>query len=84
MGAMAPSHVTLIDLGRIKVKVTEISMSYISYRSTVIGHMLLLNINRKVCMGSPMALWHLTLGDLEGQARGHLDLEALHLVNEVW
>ncbi len=31
-----------------------------------VGHMLLLNINRKVYMESPMTLSHLTLSDLKG------------------
>ncbi len=45
--------------------------------------MLLLNINRKLYMGSPlqlMALQHLTFSDLESQ--GHSYCKALYLVKE--
>ncbi len=33
-------------------------------------------------MGSPIALSHLTLSDLEGSSQGHQDLEALYIVRE--
>ncbi len=45
--------------------------------------MLLLNINRKAYMWSPMALSHLTLSDIEGQSQGHSDFETLYLVKEL-
>ncbi len=44
-----------------KIKVTQISKAYISERSWV--RSLLLNINRKLYMGSPVTLSHLTLSD---------------------
>ena len=44
--------------------------------------MLLLNINGKPYMGTPMALSHLTLNDLKCQSQGHHDFEALYLVKE--
>ncbi len=43
----------------------------ISRKESDLGHMLVLNINRKPYMGSPMAISHLTLSDLEGQYQGH-------------
>ena len=46
-----------------------------------LGHMLLLNINRKTYMGSPMTLSHLDFG-LNFTYQGHSDSEALYLVNE--
>ncbi len=38
---------------------------YIYHKGPELSHMLLLNINRKAYMGSPMTLSHLTLSDLE-------------------
>ncbi len=48
----------------------------ISYKGTELGHMLLLNINRKPYMGSPMTLSHLTL---RGQYRGRSDIKGVRL-----
>ena len=42
--------------------------------------MLLLNINRKAYMGSPLVRLHLTLVTLKVQCQGHLDFEGLYLV----
>ncbi len=58
------SHLTLGDLER------SISRSFrfrnlISRKGSELGHMLLLNINRKAYMGSQMTLSHLTLSDLK-------------------
>ncbi len=41
--------------------------------------MLLLNINRKPYIGSPLAPPHLTLSDIQskGQSQGHRDFESL-------
>ena len=61
---MALSHLTLSDIERSKSR----SLSFrnlISQKGANLGHMLLLNINRKPYMGSPIALSHLTLSDLE-------------------
>ncbi len=45
--------------------------------------MLLLNINRKPYMGSPIPPSHLTLSDLErSNSTRHQDFEALYLVKE--
>ncbi len=46
--------------------------------------MLLLTINRKSCMGSPMAPSHLTLSDLEKSSQGHQNFAALCLVKEAF
>ena len=54
-----PSHLTLSDLERLK------SRCLISCKGPELVHMLLLNINRKPYMGSPMTLSDLTLSDLE-------------------
>ncbi len=75
---MALLHLTLSDLERSRsrrflVKVTHTSKPYISPRfwriishtGAELGLMLLLNIDRKPYIGSPMALPHLTLSDLE-------------------
>ena len=61
---MTPSHLTLGDLERSKVKVTKILM-LISRKEAELGPVLLLNINRKSYMWSPMALSDLTMSDLE-------------------
>ncbi len=45
--------------------------------------MLLLNINRKLYVGSPMELSPLILSDLEGQSQGQPYIEGLHLVKEL-
>ncbi len=45
--------------------------SIICRKGADLGHMLLLNINRKVCMGSPLVQLHLT--SLEGHCQGHSD-----------
>ncbi len=42
-------------------------------------HMLLLNINRKAYIGSPMTLSHLTLSDLEAPFQGDSDFKSLSL-----
>ena len=39
--------------------------------------MLLLNINSKGCMESPLVQLHLTLGNLKGHCQGHSDFEGL-------
>ncbi len=45
--------------------------------------MLPLNINRKACMGSPMARLHLPLVTLKGYCEGHTDFKDLYLINEL-
>ncbi len=62
-------------------------LSLITRKRATLGHMLLLDINRKPHMGSPMAASHLTLGDLERsnvnvKRQGHPDFEALYLAKE--
>ncbi len=44
--------------------------------------MLLLNINRKPYVGSPMASSDLILSELEGKIQGHQNFEALYLAKE--
>ncbi len=63
---MTPSHLTLSDLERSKSRSMRFrSLTHASRKGAELGHMLLLNINRKGYMGSPMTLSHLTLSDLE-------------------
>ena len=59
-----PSHLTLSDIKRSKSKSLR-SQSLISCKGGGLGHMLLLNINKKAYMGNLMTLSHLTLSDLE-------------------
>ncbi len=47
-----------------------------------LGPMLLLTINRKPYMESPMTPSLLTLSDLKGQTQGHSDFKASYFVNE--
>ncbi len=54
----------------------------ISLKGAELGHMLLLNINRKAYKESPMTSSHLTLSDLKGLSQGHSGLKALYLVKE--
>ncbi len=42
--------------------------------------MLLLNINTKAFMGSPLVQLHLTLVTFEGLCQGHSDFESLYLI----
>ena len=58
------SHLTLSDLETSKSRSFRFR-SLMSCKGAELGHMLLLNINRKPCMGSPMTPSHLTLSDLE-------------------
>ncbi len=61
---MTLSHLTLSDLER-SISRSLRFKTLISRKGPELGHMLLLNINRKPYMGSPVTLSHLTLGDLE-------------------
>ena len=61
---MAPSHLTLRNLERSKQRSLRFG-SLISRKSAQLGPMLLLNIDRKPYMMSPMAPSHLALSDLE-------------------
>ncbi len=61
---MTLSHLTLSDLERSNSRSLTFQ-SLISCNGAGLGYMLLLNINRKAYMGSPMTLSHLTLSDLE-------------------
>ena len=54
----------------------------LSREGAELGHMLLLNINRKACMGSPLVGLHLTFVTLKGHCQGQSDFEALYLVKE--
>ncbi len=59
-----PLHLTLSDLERSRSRLFIFS-SLIPRKGAKLGPMLLLNINRKPCMGSPKAPFNLTLSDLE-------------------
>ena len=65
------------------MKVTQISKrNIISSKEADLGHMLVLNINSKVCMESPLVQLHLTFMNLKGHCQGHSDFEGLYLVKE--
>ncbi len=49
---------------KVKVKVTEIS-KLISCKGAKLGHILLININRKAYTGNPLVRLHLALSELE-------------------
>ena len=52
---MAPSHLTLRNPERSKsMSLRFLSLTCISCKGADLGHMLLLNINRKAYIGSPM------------------------------
>ena len=61
---MTSSILTLSDLERSKSRSVGFQ-SLISRKGAELGHMLLLAINRKPCMASPMTPSHLTLSDPE-------------------
>ncbi len=61
---MIPSHSTLSDLERSNSRSLRF-WSLVSRKRAELGHMFLLNINRKPYIGSSMTLSHLTLSDLE-------------------
>ena len=54
--------------------------SIIPHKGAELGHMLLLNINRKVCRGTPLVQLHVTLVTLKGHCHDHSDFEGLYLV----
>ncbi len=63
---MTLSHLTLSDLERSNPRsLIYTFQSLISCKGTELGHMLLLNINRKAYKESPMTSSRLTLSDLE-------------------
>ena len=63
MSPVAQSHLTLSDLERSKSRSLGFQ-SFISRTGGHLSHMLQLNINRKLYMGSPTALLDFTLSDL--------------------
>ncbi len=62
--SMTLSHLTLSDLER-SVSRSLRFQSIMSRKGAELGHMLLLNINRKPFMWSQVTLSHLALSDLE-------------------
>ncbi len=50
---------------------------YNTCKGSELGHMLLLDINRKAYMWSPMTLSHLTLGDVESSHSRSLRFQSL-------
>ncbi len=78
---MTPSHLTLSDLERSKSRSLRFR-SILTHKGAELGHILLLNINRKAYMGSALAQLHLTLVTLKGQCKFHSDFKSLYLVQE--
>ncbi len=58
-GPKTPSHLTLSDLERSKSRSLRFR-SIISCKGVELGHVLLLKVNRKPCMGSSLVPLHLT------------------------
>ena len=54
-----------------KVKVKVIPISKALYLVKELGHMLLLNLNTKAHIGSPLIQLHLTLVTFKGLCQGH-------------
>ncbi len=81
---MTPSHSTLSDLEKSNSRSLRFR-NLASRKGAELGHVFLLNINRKTYMGSPMALLHLTLSDIERSLRyqGHSDIKGLYLVRQL-
>ena len=77
---MTPSLLSLSDLERSKSRPLRFQ-SLISRKGAELGPILLLIINRKPYMASPMTSSLLTLSDLKGQRQVHSDF-TLYLVKE--
>ena len=76
-------HLTLVTLIVRGQGHSDFETLYIVFcKGAELGHMLLLNINRKVCMESPLVQLHLTFVNLKGHSQGHFDFEGLYLVKE--
>ena len=73
---MAPSNLTLSDLERLNSRSIRFQ-SIISRKGTKLGHMLLLTINRKPYMASPMTPSLLPLNDLERSNSRSLGFQSL-------
>ncbi len=82
MASPETSHLTLSDLERSNSRSLKFR-SPISCKGAELGHMLLLNINRKAYMGSQMTLSHLILSDLKRSSSRSLRFEALYIVKEL-
>ena len=78
---MTLSHLTLSDLKRPNSRSLRFR-SLICCEGADLGDKLLLNINRKAYMGSPMTS-HMTLSGLERSNSSDSDFEALYLVKEL-
>ncbi len=80
---MTLSHLTMSDLERSSSRSLRF-WNLISCKGAELGHMLLLNINRKAYMESPMTSSHIwPWVTLKGQIQGQSDSEALYLVKEL-
>ncbi len=80
LGPIAPLDVTLSNLERPKSRQghSDFEPFYLMKESTYyLAHILLLNLNGKPYMESPMAVSHLTL-----KGQGHSYFKALYLVKE--
>ena len=71
MGSNDTIRLTLNDLGRLKSRSPRFQ-SLISRNRAKVGPMLLLTINMKVYVASPITPWYLALSDLErSKSRSH-------------
>ena len=57
--------------------------SLIPCKGAELGHMLLLNINRKAYMGSPLKQLHVILVTFKCLCQGHSGVESLYLIKEL-
>ncbi len=73
---MTSPHLTLSDLERSKSRSLRFQ-SLIFCKGAELGHILLLNSNRKVYMGSPMTLSYLTLSDPDRSKSSSLRFRSL-------
>ncbi len=81
--SMAPSHVSLIDTEQLKSR--SLRFQRLPFRnSTELGYMLLLKINRKLTMGSPMVYVTFDLERSRSRSlRLYQDFEVIYLVTEL-
>ena len=69
------------DLERSKSRLLRFR-GLICNKGVELGDILLLNINGKAYMGSPLVRLHLTLVTLKGQCQGRSDFKGFYLVKE--
>ena len=76
---MTPLHLPLSDLEG-QNQVHSAFEALMSCKGAELGHMLLLNINTKPYMGSPLMQLHLTLVTFKGLCRRDSDFISLYLI----